>query len=586
MISRRLVPILVVAWVLAMSASAQVPDRGLMRTDAPERRVALVVGNNAYLKAPLRNAVSDANAVSAALREVGFEVTTVTNADLAGFERAIDAFVQKLQPTDIALFFYSGHGMQVGGDNYLIPVDFAGVDEADAKARSYSATRLQEKLEARSRIRLMILDACRDNPFKSSRSGQGGLSEMRGRGSLIAFATSAGSTASDNPKGKNGLFTEQLLEVLRQPGLSSREVFYKVRERVDSASAGKQFPWVSDGLIGDFVFRAGAADNVAVVAAPSAPPIVTAVGRLESRMPAPGAAREVIARAFSAGAGAATSVSISPGSVWLAAGYEKGTVKLWDPRNGKEAASLPGHVGTVGAVAFSPDGRHLATTSGDRIVRLWDFDRQIEEARLVGHTDPVLAVAYSPSGRLIASAGTDMTVRLWDADTAALRDVLSGHRGAVTSVAFTADGNTLVTAGRDRTVRLWNVTRAKENLTLEATSGVLSVAVSRDGQSIAAGSEDGTITTWDAESGQVRGTVAAHKGSVWSVAFSDDGAMLASGGGDALVRTWTAAQLQPVDTYRGHSQWVRSVAFDAAGEWLASAGGDGDVRTWRVTRKR
>ena len=233
------------ACLTVLRAQSQTSDRRLARsaTDG-ERRLALVVGNNAYPSAPLRNAVSDATAVSAALRDVGFDVTTIINADQPTFERAVDAFASRLQRTDIALFFYSGHGMQVDGDNYLVPVDFKGVDEADAKARSYSATRLQEKLEARARIRVMILDACRDNPYKTSRSSQGGLSAMQGQGSLIAFATAAGRTASDNPSGRNGLFTEQLLEVLRQPGLSSRDVFFKVRERVNDISGGKQFPWV------------------------------------------------------------------------------------------------------------------------------------------------------------------------------------------------------------------------------------------------------------------------------------------------------------------------------------------------------
>jgi hypothetical protein len=550
-----------------------------------ERRLALVVGNNAYPKAPLGNAVFDATSVSAALREVGFDVTTVTDADLPTFERVVDAFALRLQRTDIAVFFFAGHGVQVDGDNYLVPIDFNGVDEADAKARTYSATRLQEKIEARARIRVMILDACRNNPFKSSRSGQGGLSAMQGRGSLIAFATAAGSTANDNPRGKNGLFTEHLLEVLRQPGLSSREVFFKVRARVNAASAGKQFPWVSDGLIGDFVFRAGAADPAAAGPVSVSRPADVAPAPRASRMPtpAPGGPRQVISRALTGDAGAANGVSVSPGSMWLAAGYETGVVKLWDPRSGKAVALLTGHIGSVSAVAFSPDGRHLAATSGDRTVRVWDFDQQVESGRLVGHTEAVSAIAFSPDGRTIATAAADMTTRLWNADTGDSGEVFSGHRDWVTSLAFSADGRSLVSGGRDRSVRVWDVARARERMTLETPSGVWSIAVTRDLGLIAAGTDEGTVVVWDGDSGQVKWTGQAHKGAVWALAFSGDGALLASGGADALVKTWDTASFKAVQTFRGHAAWVRGVAFDPSNEWLASAGGDGDVRTWRVS---
>lgn len=574
------------AWfmLLASIAASPVQDRTLVRPDAAERRLALVIGNNNYAKAPLRNAVPDATDVSSALREVGFDVTTALDTTLADFERVVETFVSRLQRGDIALFFYSGHGIQINGDNYLIPVDFNGVDEADAKAKSYSATRLQEKLEARSRIRLMILDACRDNPFKTSRSGAGGLAGMQGQGSLIAFATAAGSTASDNPRGKNGLFTEHLLDVLRQPGLSSRDVFFRVRERVHDASGGRQFPWVSDGLIGDFMFRAGTAavSNASPISAPSAVSVPEMrVSRLPA--PAPGGPAAVVARALAGDSGAVNAVAVSPGSVWVAAGLQGGIVKLWDPRVGREVATLKGQVGAVGAVAFSPDGRHLAASSADQTVRLWDIEQQVEEGRLVGHGETVHAVAYSPNGRIIATASADQTVRLWDSQTAAVREVLSGHRDTATSVAFSADGVTLVSGGRDRTIRVWSVARARETLTIAAAAGVLSIAVSRDGGAIVAGHEDGTVAIYDAETGQVRATTAAHKGPVWSVAFNHDGQLIATGGADALVRTW-GPQLKSVETYRGHANWVRSVTFDSTGTFLASAGGDGDVRTWLVKR--
>jgi hypothetical protein len=221
-----------------------------------ERRVALVVGNDAYATGALRNAVADAKAIATALTEVGFAVTQLSDVTLPRFERAVADFSSQLQPGDVALFYYSGHGVQVEGENYLIPVDYAGTDEVDVKHKAYSASRVHEKLAA-ARVRLLILDACRDNPYRSTRAIRRGLSEMSATGSVIAFATGPGTTASDNPREKNGLFTKHLLAALAEPGVPASELFRRVRARVNDASSGKQVPWLWDGLIGEFVFRPG-----------------------------------------------------------------------------------------------------------------------------------------------------------------------------------------------------------------------------------------------------------------------------------------------------------------------------------------
>jgi len=182
------------AWLVGCVAAPGAAAAGAPAGQAG-RRLALVVGNNTYATAPLRNAVADAEAVAAALRELGFEVTRASDVTLARFERAIADFAARVRPGDVALFYYSGHGVQVEGENYLVPVDFAGVDEVDVKHQAYSASRIHDKLAA-ARVRLLILDACRDNPFRSTRAIRRGLAEMTATGSVIAFATGPGSTAS------------------------------------------------------------------------------------------------------------------------------------------------------------------------------------------------------------------------------------------------------------------------------------------------------------------------------------------------------------------------------------------------------
>jgi hypothetical protein len=175
-------------------------------------------------------------------------------------EAAIERFVALLRPDAVALFHFSGHGMQVDQENYLVPVDFQLTDEASVKYDAYPASKLHDRMaSAGGRLNIVILDACRNNGFSTSRSGASGLAAMNAaRGSFIAFATAPGSTASDNPRGRNGLFTSYLLEALQAPGLKLDEVFNQVREGVFVSSNKKQLAWTSSSVIGDFYFAPGA----------------------------------------------------------------------------------------------------------------------------------------------------------------------------------------------------------------------------------------------------------------------------------------------------------------------------------------
>jgi mannose-6-phosphate isomerase-like protein (cupin superfamily) len=247
------------SWTGPMTAvPSHASSQGRLLVHAPEgRRLALVIGNDAYPRASLVNSVNDARAMARVLHDVGFIVTEAVNVGGEAMERAVDDFIGRVDSGDIALFYYSGHGAQVSGENYLVPVDYQGADEVALKRRSMALTDVDERLQQRgARVRIHIIDACRDNPYRGTRSGHKGLAAVQAQGALVAFATAPGTTASDNAKGANGLFTEHLLAALRVPGLGASELFRRVRQGVLQASDGKQFPWLSDGLVGEFVFRA------------------------------------------------------------------------------------------------------------------------------------------------------------------------------------------------------------------------------------------------------------------------------------------------------------------------------------------
>lgn len=222
-----------------------------------ERRHALVIGNDRYPSAPLANAANDARAIEQALSELGFETLLAENSSLAELERSIKRFVGRIRENDVALVFYAGHGFQIEGENYIVPIDFSSDDPESAKHSSYSANKLLDSIGARRpKLQLVILDACRNNPFAVSRSLGGGLATMgaAGKGTFIALATAPGKTASDNPNGVNGLFTTALLKVIKRKGVSLTELFDEVKREVSMLSADDQRPWTNSDYAGKWFF--------------------------------------------------------------------------------------------------------------------------------------------------------------------------------------------------------------------------------------------------------------------------------------------------------------------------------------------
>ena len=222
------------------------------------RRLALVIGNRAYPDRPLLNPVNDAEAVRDALTDVGFEVDYAHDLNLASLQKAVNAFSAKLRLDDIALFYFAGHGVQVQGQNYLIPVDFAASNEDEVIDHAYSLERIKERMEAKqTQLNILILDACRDNPYHFGRGegGRGLSAPSEGIGTLIAFAAKDGQVAADNPSQKNGLYTKFLLDEIRKPGVEIKAVFDLVQADVYSASSHKQFPYMYGGVVNKFYFR-------------------------------------------------------------------------------------------------------------------------------------------------------------------------------------------------------------------------------------------------------------------------------------------------------------------------------------------
>ncbi len=222
----------------------------------PERRTALVIGNAAYASGTLRNPINDARAMAKVLGELSFEVTLGENLDQKQMKRDIQAFGEKLQKGGVGLFYFAGHGVQVNGRNYLIPVAAAIEHENQVEYESVDMGEVLSEMDyAHNRMNIVIMDACRDNPFaRSFRSMSQGLASIDApSGTLIAYATAPGSVANDG-EGENGVYTGELIKTMVQPGLKIEDVFKRVRSAVREATGGKQVPWESSSLEGDFYF--------------------------------------------------------------------------------------------------------------------------------------------------------------------------------------------------------------------------------------------------------------------------------------------------------------------------------------------
>ena len=258
--NRSLPGLIFVTLLLVCHLVAAETDRGLKIIS---NRYALVIGNGAYPISPLKNPVNDAEDMARLLEKLRFKVIHRHNAGLKEMETSVRKFGRMLEKGGSGVFYYAGHGMQVDGRNYLIPVDAQIESPSDVRFAAMDVGRVLGKMEdAGNGLNIIILDACRDNPYaRQFRSTRNGLARMDApRGTLIAYATGPGSVAADGD-GRNGVYTRNLLKHLSTPGMPVEQVFKHVRVDVISDTDQKQVPWESSSLTGNFYFAPATADN-------------------------------------------------------------------------------------------------------------------------------------------------------------------------------------------------------------------------------------------------------------------------------------------------------------------------------------
>lgn len=252
---------------------------GLSQPLAAQERVALVVGNSTYEHiGQLRNPKNDAADLSEKLKGLGFEVFGGTDLDRRALVQALIQFGRAAEKAEVALFFYAGHGLQVDGQNYLVPVDALVEFESEIDLSLVSLSGVMQQLDRGSRTNIVFLDACRDNPFarqlarsmnRAAVSLNKGLGRIQsGSGTFIAFATQPDAVAGDGT-GRNSPFTAALLDHIATPGQSISDMMIEVRNEVIATTNGTQVPWDSSSLTGRFAFSPGGGASAQTEPAPT-----------------------------------------------------------------------------------------------------------------------------------------------------------------------------------------------------------------------------------------------------------------------------------------------------------------------------
>jgi len=282
-----------VAGLLGLSATgaalAEAPNADIrtgMQAPPEEQRVALVIGNAAYQTAPrLANPGNDAQSVAQLLNSAGFEVTQATDLTRSDMVRVVQDFSNKVAergPRTVAMIYYAGHGVQVQGENYLLPVDAKISAPSDLDGNSLRLVDLMGTLETiPSRMRIVVLDACRNNPFPQVNDAGRGLAIVDApNGSIVGYSTAPGMEAQDGD-GNHSPYTSAFLNIAREPNLPIEQLFKRVRLQVNTTTNGRQTPWESSSLTSDFTFFGDAV--MAAARAPDRTPIMQVASNLPSR---------------------------------------------------------------------------------------------------------------------------------------------------------------------------------------------------------------------------------------------------------------------------------------------------------------
>ncbi|MCK1396266.1 caspase family protein [Bradyrhizobium sp. 1] len=584
-----------------------------------DQRMALVMGNSAYQRAPkLANATNDAGLLVETFKKAGFTVVDARN-DLSAqdMRRTLRDFGAKARSADIAVVYYAGHGIEIDGNNYIVPVDAQLENDTDVYDETIGLDRILVAIEPAKKLRLVILDACRDNPFArnmkrtmASRAVARGLAKVEpsSPNTLVAFAAKAGLTALDGD-GKNSPFATALAHHLATPGLDLRKAFGYVRDEVLQATTNKQEPFIYGSLGGDDVMLAPAAAPPAPPPAPVASTDTSAsrdyefserVGTVEAWdlyiAAHPSGFYTDLARVqrnkLAAARPAPATVAIETKKVQTTPVLPP-QPEVTKPVAAPKLAATPATVTpltlttppatetkSVAAVPVSSCTTRIARRGSDAVGGPFipvSIKPNVEGAS-------VRTIAVAPNGREIATAGDDGVIRLWDAASFRQTRVLRGHAGAVYALDYWTESTLLASAGWDGKVKVWDLRSDGQSLTFDAGAKQFAVAFAPEPSPkyLASAGEDGIVRIWNLGTHELAKSKLDHqsgdpaRAAVRSLSYAPSGSgEFVSAGYDGKIRFYRTSGA--VDAKDAYGRKALRVAYSPDGTRVVTAGSDSEL---------
>jgi WD40 repeat protein len=610
----------------AEAPSNSTPAQPAAAPNGGEQRLALVIGNSSYKTGRLPNSGNDAHSMSAMLQQLGWQVIELEDVGRDEMKKAAEDFGTRLASGGgVGLFYYAGHGIQSGNVNYLIPVDADIQDEDELPTHAYDSSDLLRRMDrAKNKLDIVILDACRNNPFANRfatvSKGLAGVQPGSETPTIISFATMAGATAADGTGG-NGLYTAELLRAMSQAGLGVEEVFKSVRAEVKKKSGAKQIPYENSTLTTDFYFNPTAeqaAQQSLVASNGAAPgagqarslgPVLISRKLLENYqlsvnlpLPAPKSVAGFYAdgssfftvtgdrrlRVWDVATGAVTQTQTNFGAASLSSNQrfvlgqsDAHTLHVLDTAARGAAVKtyqVPGEIETFG---LSPDARRLLIYTKERGFSLLDTSSNaaIGEVRKV---DGAAQFAFAPAGNRVVVWGSQSgDLHFFDTDSGK-RIGHGSQRKAVGLVRFNEDGSLLLTAADNDSVVIWQLNSGKElrKLDLESAAPLPVQAQFIDGGkrvilNVArpagkSGDPGYLLGIWDTTTGKRTGEFATNV-MVKDLRLSPDKARLFVTGPDHSTRVFDAASRSQADSLHG----AELIALSPDGHRLIAQDGDG-----------
>jgi WD40 repeat protein len=571
-----------------------------------QSRIALVIGNAAYDEGALANPVNDATDIAAAFEELGFEVTLLQNQNKREMDEAIEAFSRKLRRGSVGVFYYAGHGIQVDGENYLIPIKAKLQNEKDARYDAVPLGKALNAMEASGNLwNVVIIDACRDNPFYRrwyrSMNTRGLTAVTPPNGTIIAYSTKAGTVAEDGTGQRNSPFTSALLRKLKTVNLDVRLLFGEVTALVAQKTSRKQVPWTESNLIGiGGKFYLNPKPDKRTVRSPQA--LISSIRTLK------GHTNTIL------------QVAVSPDGQHIISGGYDNSIKIWNLETGKLERSIEydsniefdpniGFIDKTGngkkidpisvihSLVISPDGQRIISGGWDGNFKTWNLETGKLENVIKSHSKWISSLAISPDGQRIVSGGVEdknNSIEVWNLAMGKLEHKLEGHSRSAFRFSISPDGRYIISGSFDKSIKIWNLDTGKLERTLVGHSGgIYSLAISSSGQYIVSGSGnqtthmfggsgdyDNTIKIWNLETGKLERTLVGHSDVVWSVAISPNEKYIVSGSADKSIKIWNLETGKLERTLVGDSKGVQSVAISPDGQYIVSGGQDNDIRLW------